>query len=221
MARHFDLEEQEQIAQLKHFWSTWGALITWALIIVMGAVTAWNGYRYWKTRQAQQAVALMEAIEQGVQTKDVTRVQQALTDLRNDYPGTIQAGQGALLAARVFVTENRWDDAKGALRWLADNASDEGYVALAKLRLASVLMQEKAYDEALGLLSGGFPAEFAGVVADRRGDVYELQGKKQQAIDEYRRAWSALEEGIDYRNLIEAKLNALGAEVKSASGGAA
>src|SRR5256885_5645964 len=28
MANHFDLEEQEQIEQLKHFWNTWGTLIT-------------------------------------------------------------------------------------------------------------------------------------------------------------------------------------------------
>jgi hypothetical protein len=30
MAKHLDLEEQEQLDQLKHFWKQYGNLITWA-----------------------------------------------------------------------------------------------------------------------------------------------------------------------------------------------
>ena len=36
MAAHLDLEEQEQLDELKHFWKTYGNLITWALIVVLG-----------------------------------------------------------------------------------------------------------------------------------------------------------------------------------------
>lgn len=34
MANHFDLEEQEQIDQLKHFWNSWGTLITGVLVVI-------------------------------------------------------------------------------------------------------------------------------------------------------------------------------------------
>ena len=44
MANQLDLEEQEQLDQLKHFWSRYGNLITGLLVVVLLAVVAWNGY---------------------------------------------------------------------------------------------------------------------------------------------------------------------------------
>lgn len=220
MAHHFDLEEQEQIAQFKHFWNTWGTPISWVVIVVMGGLAAFNGYRYWQGRQAQQAVAMMDAVEQAAQERDADRVQQIFADLRKDYPRTVQASQAGLLSAQVLADAQRWKDAQAPLRWIVDHASDEGYVALARLRLASVLVQEKAYDEALAQLSANFPAQFAAVVADRKGDVLDLQGKKQEAIAQYRIAYDGLEPSLAYRRVVEAKLNALGADV-SGKGNAA
>ena len=52
MAKHLDLEEQEQLAEFKHFWKQYGDIITWVLIAVFGSVAAWNGYQYWQGRQA-------------------------------------------------------------------------------------------------------------------------------------------------------------------------
>lgn len=218
MAHHFDLEEQEQIAQFKHFWDTWGTLITWTVIVVMGGFASWNGYRYWQGRQAQQAVAMMDAVEVAAQSKDLDRVQQIFGDLRKDYPRTAQAGQAGLLAAQELANAQRWKDAQAALTWVADHATDEGYVALARLRLAAVLIQEKSYDEALAQLASSFPPGFAAVVADRKGDVLDLQGKKQEAIAEYRRAYDALGEQAAYRQIVQAKLDALGAAAPAKGG---
>ena len=83
------------------------------------------------------------------------------------------------------------------------------------LRLAGVLMEQKAYDAAMAQLSGSMPAEFAGVVADRKGDVLALLGKNQEAIAEYRRAYQAFGDSVEYRRLVEAKLNALGAQAQN------
>ena len=44
MATHLDLEEQEQLDALKHFWNQWGNLITWVLIAVLGAYAAWTAF---------------------------------------------------------------------------------------------------------------------------------------------------------------------------------
>lgn len=216
MANNFDLQEQEQLDQIKHFWNTWGTPITWLLIVILGALAAWNGYQFWQSRQAQQATALVEAVETAAQAGDLARVQQAFGDLKSGYGGTAQAGQAGLLAAKVLVDAGKWDEAKGILTWVADKAADEGYMALAKLRLAAVLIEAKSYDEALAQLAGRFPPEFAATVADRKGDVLVLQDKKQEAIAEYRRAYQAFDERADYRRLVEAKLNALGAQVETA-----
>lgn len=216
MANQFDLQEQEQLDQIKHFWNTWGTPITWLLIAVAGGLAAWNGYQFWQSRQARQATALAEAVEAAAQSGDLARVEQAFGDLKSGYGGTVQAGQGGLLAARALADAGKWDAAKGVLAWVADKAADEGHAALGKLRLASVLIEAKAYDEALAQLSGRFPPEFAALAADRKGDVLALQDKKPEAIAEYRRAYQALDERAEYRRLVEVKLNALGVQAEAA-----
>jgi predicted negative regulator of RcsB-dependent stress response len=102
------------------------------------------------------------------------------------------------------------------LTWVADKASDPGYQAVAKLRLAGILLEKKSYDEALQQVSGTFPKDFAGLAADRRGDVLMAQGKKAEAKAEYEKAYKGLDERAEYRRLVEVKLNALGIDPSAA-----
>ena len=210
MANQLDLEEQEQLDQLKHFWNTWGTLISSVLVVVFGALAAWNGYQFWQNRQATQASALFDAVEVAVQTGDHTRVEQAFGDIRGKYAGTVQAAQAGLMVAKLEMEKNQPDAAKAALEWTAKNASDEWYRAIARLRLASVLLEQKAYDAALQTLSEKFPLEMHAVVADRKGDVLLLQGKNTEAAAEYSSAYAAFSDSVEYRRLVEVKLNALG-----------
>lgn len=211
--QHFDLEEQEQIDQLKHFWQRWGNLITWVLIVALGAYAAWNGWQYWQRRQAAQAAVLYDQLESAAQAGDVTRLARALADMQDGYGGTAYAAQGALLAAKTLADKDKPAEAKAALAWVADKAGDEGLKATARLRLAAMLHGEKAYDEALKQLNGSFPAAFAPLVADRRGDVLLALGQKDQAVAEYGKAYQGLDRsGVEYRRLVGIKLNALGVD---------
>lgn len=213
MANHFDLEEQEQLDQLKHFWTTWGTLISSVLILVFGAVAAWNGYQYWQNRQATQASALADAMESAVSSSDPVRIEQVFNDLRSRYSGTVQASQSGLLAARALADAGKPDASKAVLEWMTASAADDGYKALARLRLVSLLIEERAYDDALKHLSGSTPAGFEAVFADRRGDVLALQNKQAEAVAEYQRAYKAFDDRVDYRRLVEVKINGLGAQV--------
>jgi predicted negative regulator of RcsB-dependent stress response len=215
MARHLDLEEQEQLDELKHFWNQWGNLITWFLIGVFGAFAAWNGWQYWQRQQALQASGLYEEVERAAVGGDVARVEQGLKDMQDKFGRTTYAQQAGLLAARVFTEKGKPDAARAALEWVARDASDEGLQAVARLRLASVLVEAKAYDDALKQLSGDMPPEFEGLAADRRGDIYNLQNKKEEAKAEYTKAWQALGAGSEYRMLVEVKLTALGVDVQA------
>ena len=212
MASHLDLEEQEQLDQLKHFWGTWGALISSILVVVFGSVAIWNGYQFWQNREALQAAALLNAVDGAGQIGDKKRLEQAFIDIRSKYASTIQAGQAGLMVAKVEVEKGNLDAAQSALEWVAGYASDDGYKAIAQLRLASILMEKKSYDEALQHLSGKFPVEFDSIVADRKGDLLTLQNKKQEAIAEYSRSYASLSDGTEYRRLLEVKLNGLGVQ---------
>ena len=215
MARHLDLEEQEQLDELKHFWNQYGNLITWVLIAVFGSYAAFNGWQYWQRTQAVKASALYDVVDRAAAAGDTARVEQAYKDIRDKYGRTSYAQQAALLAAKTLEEKGNKDAAKAALQWVASDASDEGYQAVARLRLASLLVQDKAYDQALQQLASGLPKEFEPLAADRRGDIYNLQGKKDQAKAEYTKAWQGLPADSQYRPLVEVKLTALGVDVQT------
>ena len=212
MAQHLDLEEQEQLAELKHFWKQYGNLITWVLILVLGSVAAWNGYQYWQAKQASQASIMFDEVERAVQAGDVVMIDRSVADMKDRFGGTIYAEQAGLLAAKVHYDKGNLDASKAALSWVADKGKDEGYQSIAKLRLAGMLLETKAYDEALKMLAGTFPKDFAALASDRRGDVLLLQGKKAEAKVEYEKAYKGLDERTEYRRLVEVKLNALGVD---------
>lgn len=213
MAQHLDLEEQEQLDELKHFWNTWGTLISSVLLVVFGSLAAWNVYQYWQKRQGVQASALVDALDAGAALKDLGRMEQAFSDLKSNYSGTSQAGMGALQLAKMQMQSGQIDAAKGTLTWVVQNGADAAHQSLARLRLAAVLQQQQAYDEALQQLSSGITPEFESLAADRQGDIYALQNKKSEAIAAYEKAYRGLDDSLEFRRLVEVKLNALGVGV--------
>lgn len=210
MAKHLDLEEQEQLDELKHFWKSYGNLITWVLIAVFGTIAAWNGYQYWQRSQAVQAAVMYDEIDRAAAGGDLARLERAVGDIQDKYGRTTYAVQGALLGAKVFQENAKPELARSALRWVAEHSSDAAYVAIARLRLAGLAMEAKTYDEALKLLDKSVPAEFEPLVEDRKGDVATLQGKSEVAIAHYQKAYKLFGERAEYRRLVEIKLNALG-----------
>jgi predicted negative regulator of RcsB-dependent stress response len=214
MANQLDLEEQEQLDQLKHFWKQYGNAITWVLIVVMAAFAGWNFYQYWQRNQSTQAAALFDEVDRSIRAADSAKVERVFLEMKNRFGNTIYAQQSALLVAKQYVDSGKPDQAKTALIWLAEESSDKAFQALAKLRLAAILMDEKNYDAALVMLNGDFPASFDGLVADRKGDAMMLKADKVKAIAEYEKAWQLLDARTEYRRLVEVKLNALGVNVQ-------
>jgi len=211
MATHLDLEEQEQLAQLKHFWAQYGNLITWVLVIALGGFAAFNGWNLWQRDQSVKASAMYDELERAATAGDADKATRVFDDLRDRYSRTAFAQQGGLLAAKVQFEKGQLDKARASLSWVAENAAEAEYKTLARLRLAGLLLDQKQYDEALKQLDAATAKDFEALVADRRGDVLVAQGKKDEAKAAYLKAWQAMEPNVEYRRLIEAKLTALGA----------
>lgn len=211
MATQLDLQEQEQLDALKAFWKQYGNLITWTLVLVMGAFAAWNGWNYWQREQALKAGAMFEELDRAAAAGDADKAGRVFADLKQRFAGTAYAQQGGLTAAQVQVSKGQGDAAKATLTWVAENAAEEEFRTIARLRLAGVLADAQQFDEALKVLDVASAAGFEGLVADRRGDVLLAQGKKDEARTAYQAAYKALAETMDYRRLVEAKLTTLGA----------
>ena len=210
MAHHFDLEEQEQLDQLKHFWKKYGNLITWVLIAVFGAMAAWNGWQYWQRKSAVEASALYDELDRAQLAHDVDKVKRVWADMQSQSPRSAQAHQGGLLAARALAESGQLAEARDALKFVVEKASDEGLVAVARLRLSALDFDTKDLDSALKWLDASTPEEFLPLVAERRGDILLAQSKQEEARQAYQQSYDAAKEADDHRRLVEAKLNMLG-----------
>jgi predicted negative regulator of RcsB-dependent stress response len=211
MATHLDLEEQEQLDQLKAFWKDYGNLITWALIAVLGAYAAWNGWNWWQRDQATKASAIFEELDKAAQAGDAAKTAGIFNDMKERFPRTTVTQQAGLLTAKIQAERGQVDGALASLEWVSGNAAEAEYQTIARLRLAGVLLDQKKYDEALKQLDAATAKDFIALVADRRGDVLAAQGKVDAAKVAYAAAWKAMDAKVSYRRLIEAKLAALGA----------
>ncbi|HEX5341145.1 MAG TPA: tetratricopeptide repeat protein [Duganella sp.] len=205
----YDLEEQEQLATLKAWWDKYGNATTWVLIAALAAYSGWNGWNYYQRDQAGKASALYEQLQAAVEAKDNAKVLRAAGDMEAQFGSTAYAPMAALVAAKSSFEANDLKSAKAQLQWAADHGADE-FKAVAKIRLAGVLLDEKAYDEALKVLAGDVPAQFAGAVADRKGDVLAAQNKLTEARAAYKAALDATDKKNPGRQLIQMKLEAIG-----------
>lgn len=211
----YDLEEQEQLDSLKAWWKQYGNLITWLLIVALAGYAAWTGWNKYQQNQALQASQLYLELQKAVQSKDNAKVQRVAADMESKFGGTAYAQMSAFAAAKSAAEANDLNAAKARLQWVIAEGHDEEYKALAKIRLAGILLDEKAFDEALKLLSDDFPANYAGLAADRRGDIFLAQAKVQDARTAYQSALEKMDERNPGRQLIQIKLDAIGAPAKS------
>lgn len=220
----YDLEEQEQIATFKAFWSKYGNIITWVLILALGSYAAYNFWTNHQRKQGAEASALYDQLQEALGANDNAKVQRIVADMRKEYEGTVYAQMAALGAAKAAFEANDLKSAKAQLQWVADKGNDE-YKSIAKLRLAGVLLDEKAYDEALKLLGGEFLPQFAAEVNDRKGDVLVAQNKIAEARQAYVAALAAMSKDNPGRQLVQIKLEAIGGtapeEAKAAAPAAA
>ena len=117
---------------------------------------------------------------------------------------------GALVAARAAFDAADLKAAKAELGWVAEQGKNEEFKSLARIRLAGVLLDEKAYEEGLKVLSVDFPDQFSALVADRKGDLYVALNKLEEARAAYQTALEKTEVKNPARQLIQLKLDAVG-----------
>jgi predicted negative regulator of RcsB-dependent stress response len=217
----YDLEEQEQIDEIKAWWKQYGNLLINAVTAVCLVVIAWQGWNWYQRSQSGQAAMAYNALQTAVRDKDSQQIKAASGELLEKFSRTSYASLGALSAAKAMVEAGDEKTAKLQLTWIVENGKDE-VRDLGRLRLASLLLDEKAYDEALKQLDGAVSPGFEARFADARGDVFSQQGKKTEALAAYQDALNRLDaaktgsngtntsQRAVYGELLQQKLDALG-----------
>jgi predicted negative regulator of RcsB-dependent stress response len=206
----YDLEEQEQLAELKAFWKQYGNLIVLAVSIALAVVAAYLGWNRYQASQTAQAGAMYAELQKAAATNDAKKVRDLAGTLIENHPRTLYAALGALISARVHFSAGDLKTARAQLQWVVDNVRDRELQPIARLRLANVLIDEQAYDEALKVLAAKPEPPFEAAFEALRGDVLAAQGKRAEARAAYQAALSKAAPDAAARELIQLKLDGLG-----------
>ena len=207
---YYDLEEQEQIAELKAWWKQYGKLLIAAIVLALAVAGAYFGWAAYKREIAEKAATMYGAVTKALQEGDAKKARESAVSLVEKYPKTGYAPLAALIAARLSFEVPDLAAAKQQLQWVIANARDEELKSVAKLRLAGVLLDEKQYDEALKLLDVKPESPMGNLFADLRGDILVAKGSVAEARSAYQSALERTDAKSPYRNLIQMKIDALG-----------
>jgi predicted negative regulator of RcsB-dependent stress response len=206
-----DLEEQEKVDELKAWWGQHGGLIMGLLLAASLAFAGWGVWKWYQQDQAAEASALYETLSKAAQANDAKALRDASGTLIESYPGTFYASMGALLAARYYFDNKDLKNAKAQLQWVVDHPPSDDMRDLARLRLGAVLLDEKAYDEALKLAELPHGAAYDAQFAALKGDVLVAKRQVEDAKAAYKVALekaSASERA--FRDSIRMRLEGLG-----------
>lgn len=218
----YDLEEQEQLSAIRTWWRMYGNVVTGIAVAAAVAMVGWQAWQWYQRNQSAQAAAVYGALQEAVSANDAKKAKEAAGALLDSHGSTAYAAMGALLSAKVQVETGDLKTARAQLAWAADNARDPALKDVARLRLAQVMLEEKAYDEALRQIEREPLASFAARYAEMRGDIHAAQGRRSEAKAAYQAALAKLaerskQESVQvagstaaFRELVQLKLDALG-----------
>lgn len=217
----YDLEEQEQLDDLKAWWARWGNTVAIALIVACVAVVAVQGYRWWNMKKAEDAAVLFNAVAQAARANDVAKAKDATLALTDKFASTGYAPRAAFVLAKMQFDAGDSAAARAQLQWIVDHADEQELQEIARYRLAELMLHEKQYDEALKMLDAKHGDPFAGLYADLRGDAYAAAGRTDDARTAYQAALAKFDAKSPYRNYVQVKLDSLGPAAPVAAVGAA
>ena len=206
-----DLEEQEQIAELKAWWKQQGGRVLSIVLAVAIGFAGWTAFRSYSQSQSLQASVLYDTLAKAAQANDAKALRDASGTLVESYPGTAYASMGAMLAARYYFERNDLKNAKAQLQWVIENGASDDFKQLARLRLAAVLLDEKAHDEALRLLEVQPAAAYEAQYAALRGDILVAKNQAADARAAYKLALEKADsKNTPFQESVRMRLEALG-----------
>jgi predicted negative regulator of RcsB-dependent stress response len=205
----YDLEQQETISAIKGWFEENANWLIGAMLLVVLAVGGNWGWRWYQRNEAAAASTLYDQFQQALVAKDAAKARELAGSLVQQHGSSAYASFAALAQARASLEAGDAGAAKAQLHWVIDKSGNAELQTLARVRLAGVLLDEKAYDEGLALLQADAPPAMAAEVSDRRGDLLFAQGKTADARSAYAKALEQAGAQSPLRPIIQSKLDSL------------
>ena len=192
-----DLQEQEQLADLKSFWMSYGRWLAIGLLIsLIGYGLYWFYVRYQNNVAVEASLQYEELLKAAVKS-DLPAVVKKAEELQKNYAGTAYAGMAGLLAANLAYSTNDIEGASAQLKWVEEKSNSASFQSLARIRLATLLMDQKeatSITKAQELLNKKVAPGYEALQLERQGDLMLIQDKTDEAKKAYLKAWEVIDQ---------------------------
>lgn len=180
--------EKEQIEEMRAWWSEYGKFIIAGIVIAIAGLVGVNQYNATQLATQLEASERFETLARHIDNGDLDGAEFVADDLVANYTDTVYAAQSKLALARLYMDQNRDQDAAETLQQLLAMKAENNLQHIGRLRLASILLYQEKPQEVVDLLQGFDAPAFAALANETLGDAYAALGDSKNAADAYNRA---------------------------------
>jgi predicted negative regulator of RcsB-dependent stress response len=199
------LSDKEQVERLRQWWRENGWFLIGGVAIGLLALYGYRQYFAFQDRQSESAAALYLAVKAETDESDTAAAETVFAQLRSEYPDSAYTHQAAMLVASAQVVTAP-DSAAEKLRFTMERSDDPELAMVARLRLARVLAYREQYQDALALLDVPEARQFAGRIAEIKGDIHVALGETDAARTAYLEAMVSPGAELLDRGFVQMKL---------------
>ena len=202
------LTDKEQVDRLRQWWRENGWFLIGGVALGGLAIYGYGQYFSYRNKQSEQAQALYAMVKEETGRGDTADAATRFAEMRSEFPDNAYTHQAAMLLASAEVVTAP-DDAAEKLRFTMEHSDDPELAMVARLRLARVLAYRDRDEEALSVLTVSDPGQFAGRIAEIKGDIHAANGETDAARTAYLEAMVAPGAELLDRGFLQMKLSDL------------
>ena len=179
------LSEKEQIEQIRAWWSEYGGYVIGGLGLGIALLVGWN---YWQSSRLEAELAgsaRYETLTSHVVNGKLEEAEIVAGDLAANFANTAYAAQAQLAMAKMYMDQNRDQDAVEALQAMLEGTATEALKGVARARLARILLYQGNAQQVVDLLEGQPSEAFAAIYNELLGDAYQTLGRTADAQAAY------------------------------------
>ena len=123
----YNLQDQEQIDELKAFWANNGNRLMWLAVIALAVFAGWRAWNWYHDGQAQDAAREYAGLVSAADSGKIEQVRERYDAIQKGYGSSVYAGMAGLRAAEAFAKANQPDAAVAALENVMKNSTEPGF----------------------------------------------------------------------------------------------
>jgi len=202
------LTDKEQVEHLRQWWRENGWFLIGGVALGGLAIYGYGQYSSYRDRQSEDAAAMYATVKEESDRGATADAETRFAEMRSEFPDSAYTHQAAMLLASAEVVTAP-DDAAEKLKFTMEKSDDPELAMVARLRLARVLAYRDRGPEALALLNVPEPGQFAGRIAEIKGDIHAARGETDAARTAYLEAMVAPGAELLDRGFLQMKLSDL------------